>query len=374
MQTGIQFMQLNSLYQLLALAVKQAPALASAQTFLTMPDLFNFWLTGRKVCEFSIATTTQCYDPRQRYWAFTLLQRLGIPTHIFPEIVQPGSVIGELAPLVAAEVGAVGQVIAPACHDTGSAVAAVPTQGEHFAWISSGTWSIIGAEVGEAVINAQSLDFNFTNEGGVNGTFRFSKNVAGLWLVQECRRTWARQGEEYSYSELTALARQAKPFQAVTDPDHPVYLKPSEPGDDMPARIRTRCQASGEALPESHGALIRAILESLALKYRWVIEKLELMLGYRLDPIHIVGGGTQNQLLCQLTADATGRTVLAGPVEATALGNLIVQAMAVGAVGSLAEGRAVIRRSFDVITYEPARDRAGWDEAYGRLLNGMSDE
>ncbi len=370
-QTGIQFMQLNSLYQLLSMAINNAPALGSAQTFLTMPDLFNYWLTGAKVCEFSNTTTTQCYDPQQRYWAFQLLQQLGIPTHIFPPIVQPGTNLGNLLPTVAADVGVAIPVIAPACHDTGSAVAGVPASGPNFAWISSGTWSIVGANVNEAVINEQSLAFNFTNEGGVNGTFRFSKNVAGLWLVQECRRTWARQGEEYSYADLTAAAAQAQPFTAVFDPDHGAYLKPSAPGDEMPQRIQARCSATGEPTPTNKGQLIRSILESLALKYRWVIEKLELMLGQRLEPIHIVGGGTQNQLLCQLTADATRRAVVAGPVEATALGNLLVQAMAMGAIGSMAEGSEVIRHSFEVKTYEPAGDSSRWDEAYTRLLKVM---
>ena len=258
-------------------------------------------------------------------------------------------------------------VVAPACHDTGSAVAAVPATNQRFGWISSGTWSIVGAEVPNAVVNAETLAYNLTNEGGVNGTYRLCKNVAGLWLVQECRRTWAREGTEHSYADLTALAAEATPFHAIIDPDHSIFLKPSELGDDMPSRIRARCQATGQPLPESKGAIIRCALESLALKYRWVLEKLELILGYRLEPLHIVGGGTQNQLLCQLTADATGRQVIAGPVEATAIGNVIMQALALGDLASLAEGRDLIRRSFDVVSYAPTHDRAAWDEAYDRL-------
>lgn len=367
-QTGIQFMPINTLYQLLSMVIHQTPALEIAQTFLTIPDLLNFWLTGRKVCEFSNATTTQCYNPRQRTWAFDLLTRLGIPTHLFPEIVQPGERLGVLRTAIAEEVGvSTLPVITPACHDTGSAVAAVPAAGANFAWISSGTWSIVGAEVGEAVVDEQSLQFNLTNEGGVNNTFRLSKNVAGLWIVQECRRTWARQGDEYSYADLTAQAAGAKPFHALIDPDHPIFLKPSEPGDDMPGRIRARCQATGQPLPEDNAALIRCVLESLALKYRWVLEKIETVVGHPLDPIHIVGGGTQNHLLCQFTADATGRQVIAGPVEATAIGNVIVQAMALGVVGSLTEGRDLIRRSFAVTTYEPTADRATWEAAYAHL-------
>ena len=372
-QTGIQFMPINSLYQLLSMVVSHSPALEIAETFLTIPDLFNYWLTGRTVCEFSNATTTQCYDPRlspperegQRGgWAKSLLERLGIPTCIFPEVAPPGTVLGRLLPSVAEEVGlSASPVIAPACHDTGSAVAAVPAAGPGFAWISSGTWSVMGAELPSPLINEQSLAFNVTNEGGVCGTFRVSKNIMGLWLAQACRRTWAHQGEEYSYDDLTRMAAQADPFQAVIDPDHGEFLKPG----DMPARIRAFCQMTGQPAPQSKGAVIRCIVEGIALKYRWVLERLEQMLGRRLNPIHIVGGGTQNQLLSQFTADATGRRVVTGPIEATAAGNVIMQAMALGHFASLDEGRAVVRNSFDLLTYEPG-DRSGWKEAYARLL------
>ena len=374
-QTGIQFMQLNSLYQLLAMVVGRSPALDIAETFLTMPDLFNYWLTGRKVCEFSIATTTQCYDPRQGDWARPLLEKMDIPTRIFPEIVPPGTVLGELLPSVAEEVGLSGlPVIAPACHDTGCAVAAVPAEGpvlsaaegSDFVYISSGTWSLMGAELPEPVINEQSLAFDFTNEGGVGGTFRFLKNITGLWLVQECRRTWARQDEEFSYDDLTQMAAQAAPLQSVVDPDYPEFLKPG----DMPARIRTFCQKTDQRVPHNKGAIVRCVLESLALKYRWVLERLEEILGRRLAPIHIVGGGTQNRLLNQFAADATGRQVITGPIEATAAGNVIMQAMALGHIGSLEEGRRIVRHSFDVATYEPTGG-AEWDEAYTRFLAVM---
>jgi rhamnulokinase len=382
-QTGIQFMQINSLYQLLSMVVGQSPVLDIAETFLTMPDLFNYWLTGRKVCEFSIATTTQCHDPRKGGWAISLLEWLGIPTHIFPEIVPPGTVLGRLLPAVAEEacpepslprakpkgrrVGLSGlPVIAPACHDTGCAVAAVPAEGADFAYISSGTWSLMGAELPEPVINEQSLANDFTNEGGVGGTFRFLKNIAGLWLVQECRRTWARQGEEFSYDDLTQMAAQAKPLQSVVDPDYPEFLKPG----DMPARIRAFCQMTDQPVPQSKGAAVRCALESLALKYRWVLERLEEILGRRLEPIHIVGGGTQNLLLNQFAADATSRQVVIGPIEATAAGNVITQMMALGHIASLEEGRRIVRNSFDVATYEPAGEPE-WDEAYGRFLAMM---
>jgi rhamnulokinase len=363
-QTGIQFMQINSLYQLLSMVVRQSPALDIAETFLTMPDLFNYWLTGRKVCEFSNSTTTQCYDPRKGDWAIPLLEKMGIPTHIFPEIVPPGTVLGELLPSVAEEVGTSGlSVIAPACHDTGCAVAAVPAEGSGFAYISSGTWSLMGAELPEPVINEQSLAFDMTNEGGVCGTFRFLKNIAGLWLVQECRRTWARQGEESSYDELTQMAARTKPLQSLVDPDYSEFLKPG----DMPARIRAFCERTGQPAPQSKGAVVRCALESLALKYRWVLERLEEILDRHLEPIHIVGGGAQNRLLNQFTADATGRRVVTGPIEATAAGNIIMQAMALGHIGSLEEGRRIVRNSFDVATYEPAGG-AEWDEAYARFL------
>jgi rhamnulokinase len=364
-RTGIQFMALNSLFQLQSMVVNRSPALDIAETFLTMPDLFNYWLTGRKVSEFSIATTTQCYDPRQEDWSRSMLDRLGIPTHIFPEIVPSGTVLGHLAPAVAQDVGLGNvSVVAPACHDTGSAVAAVPAKGPGFAWISSGTWSIIGAELKEPVINEQSLTFNLTNEGGAGGTFRFCKNVMGLWLLQECRRTWAREGEEFSWDELTQMGADADPFQAVVDPDYGGFLRPG----DMPDRIRAYCEMTDQPVPQSKGAVIRCALESIALKYRWVLERVEEMLGYRLEPLHIVGGGTQNRLLSQFTADATGREVITGPIEATATGNIIVQAMALGHLASLEEGREVVRNSFEVISFEPVSQPA-WDEAYARLLS-----
>jgi rhamnulokinase len=366
-QTGIQILQLNSLYQLLSMVVQRSPQLDIAQTFLTTPDLLNYWLSGQTVSEFSIATTTQCYNPRQGDWARSIIERLDIPSHIFPQIVPSGTSLGPLLSYVAEEVGLPAArrtaVIAPACHDTGSAVAAVPALSPRSAWISSGTWSIVGAEVQEPVINEQSLHYNFTNEGGVCGTFRFSRNLVGLWLVQECRRAWAQQGEAYSYDEMVQMASQAEPFQAVLDPDDGEFFKPG----DMPARILSFCQRTRQAVPQNRGAMLRCILEGIALKYRWNLERLEEMLGYRLEPLYIVGGGTQNRLLLQFTADATGRQVLAGPIEATATGNILMQMIALGHIASLMEGRELVRRSCTVLTYEPS-GRSGWDEAYSRLL------
>ena len=367
--TGIQFMSLNTLYQLYSMVVSQSPALEVATTFLMMPDLFNYWLTGEKVVEFSIATTSQCYDPRQCDWADPLLAALGIPRRIFPAVVQPGTILGALLPVVSEETGAGAlPVIAPACHDTGSAVAAVPAKSDDFAWMSSGTWSIMGAEVREPIITAASLKYNFTNEGGVAGTYRFSRNIAGLWLVQECRRTWAAQGDELSYAALTERAQEAAPLVSLVDPDYAEFGKPG----DMPARIRDYCRRTGQSVPESRAAIVRCALESLACKYRWVLEKLEEMVGRRLEPLHIVGGGTQNHLLCQFAADGTGHRVVAGPVEATALGNILMQALALRHIGSLAEGRQIIGDSFDQVTYLP-KDTAAWDAAYSRFVARLEE-
>src|SRR5262245_41226331 len=367
-QTGIQFLQINALFQLLSMSLDGSPALESAATFLTIPDLFNYWLSGQAVCEFTNATTTQCYDPRRGDWAAPLLAALGIPRRIFPPVVAPGTALGALRPALAAELGAGAlMVVAPACHDTGSAVAAVPAEGQDFAWISSGTWSIMGVETREPVITPQSLAFNLTNEGGIAGTFRCSKNVLGLWLVQECRRTGAAQGQDWSYAELTELAAQAAPLAAVVDPDHDDFLKPG----DMPARIQAFCRRTSQSVPDSPAAIVRCALESLALKYRWILECLEAVTGRRLEPIHIIGGGTQNWLLNQLTADATGRTVVAGPAEATAAGNLLVQAITLGQIGSVVEARAVARRSFTPEVYTPVAS-GDWDAAYRRLLDYMA--
>lgn len=361
--TGIQFMEINTLYQLFAMKMQNAPALEHATTFLMMPDLFNFWLTGYKACEFSDATTTQFYDPRAKNWAFELLRALEIPAQIFPEIIPPGTVLGALDSRVAHEVGLQDvTVVAPACHDTGSAVAAVPAQGDAYAWISSGTWSVLGANVRAPVINADSLKFNFTNEGGIDNTFRLSKNLSGLWIVQECRRAWRNAGEDLGYADLVAMAERAPAFRALLDPDHGLFLRPG----DMPARIAEYCAKSNQTVPQDHGAVIRYALEGLALKYRVQLQRLELLLGKKLDVIHIVGGGTQNKLLSQFTANATGRRVITGPIEATALGNILLQMLALGHIGSLDQGRQIIRQSFEMLTFEPqARD--SWEDAYARF-------
>jgi rhamnulokinase len=363
-QTGIQFLPFNTLYQLFSMVLGSSPSLEQAHTFLTIPDLLNYWLTGRTVCEFTNATTTQFYNPRAGTWATSLLDRLGIPTGFLPPIAPPGTVLGDLLQSVAEETGMDGvPVVAPACHDTGSAVAAVPTSESDYAYISSGTWSLVGVEVPEPVITTQSLANNFTNEGGVGGRFRLLRNVMGLWLLQECRRAWAEQGQSLSYDEIASLAEAAPPFVAIIEPDDPSFLSPS----DMPSAIRAFCHDSGQASPQDKGSMARCVLESLALKYRWIFERIEEMQGRRIRAIHVVGGGSQNRLLCQFTADATGTPVLAGPVEATAIGNVVVQAMALGHLSSLEEGRDLVWRSFEITAYEPTKG-ALWDKAYARFL------
>ena len=362
--TGIQFMQLNSLYQLLAMVKSHAPALEIASRFLTMPDLFNFWLTGRKVNEFTNATTTQCYDPGRGEWAWEMLQKLGIPTQLFGEILQPGTVLGELLGPVAEECDCPQiPVVLPASHDTGSAVAAVPASAPDYIYLSSGTWSLMGVELNHSLINSETLAYNFTNEGGVNGTIRFLKNIMGLWLVQECRREWTRSGMSYTYQELSAMASAAPAFVAFVDPSDARFLPPG----DMVCRLQSFCRETGQPVPDTHPALIRCALESLALEYRWVAERLEKLLQRPLPVIHIIGGGSQNQLLNQFTANATGRQVIAGPVEATAIGNLLVQALGLGLLASLSEARAVVRNSFDVQYYQPM-ERQAWEDAYGAYL------
>lgn len=369
-QTGIQFLQINTLYQLLSMVIQDSPLLSAAETLLMTPDLFNYWFTGRKVSERTIASTSQCFNPNTGTWANSLIEGMGIPSHIFPEIIQPGTVLGELLPTVADETGARGVcVVAPGCHDTACAVAAVPAESEHYAYLSSGTWSIVGAEVSEPVITAKSQTYNFTNEGGVCDTIRLLSNMTGLWLIQECRRTWTAEGEALSYDEITHLARAASPFTALIDTDAGEFLAPG----DMPARVREFCLRTGQNPPESKGSVARTILESLTLKCRWTFEKLEELLGRRLEPLHIVGGGSQNELLNQFTADAIGRPVVTGPVEATATGNVLMQMLALGHIASLEEGRDLVRRSFEMRTYLP-RETNRWDEAYARYLSLIGNQ
>jgi rhamnulokinase len=362
--TGIQFMRFNTLFQLLALRRDGSPLLDAADTMLLMADLFHYFFTGVKAVEFTNASTTQMLDPRPRTWARDLVERCELPAHILGPIVAPGTVLGPLRSSVMAETGlAAVPVIAPATHDTGAAVAAVPAATPHYAYISSGTWSLMGAEVSAPLLTEQTQAYNFTNEGGVGGTIRLLKNIMGLWLVQECRRAWQRDGRDYSYDALARLAEAAPPFVSLVNPDDTAFILPA----DMPAALAEFCRRTGQPEPREPGPVVRCALESLALRYRWVLEKLEELLGRRLEVIHVVGGGSQNAVLCQFTADACDRPVQAGPVEATALGNVLVQALGLGLVGSLAEGRDLVRRSFDVITYTP-RHPDRWHEPYRRFL------
>jgi len=365
--TGIQFMRFNSLFQLLAMQRDRYAPLASAESLLFMPDLFHFWLCGMKGNEVTNASTSQFYDPVARNWAYNLFNRLALPRRILGGLVQPGSKLGPVRGEVAEETGLRGAaVIAPATHDTGAAVAAVPAVGQSWCYISSGTWSLMGVEIPAPIIDERPLQYNFTNEAGVGGTTRFLKNVMGLWLVQQCRRDWERRGHSYSYDELARLAEKSPPFLHLIDPDDAGFILPAS----MPQAIAEYCRKSGQPVPYEPGAVVRCALESLALRYRWVLARLEEMLGRRIEIIHIVGGGSQNRLLNQLTANACDRVVLAGPVETTAIGNLIVQAMGLGLFSSLKEARQLVRRSFEVECYEPQGSEAwaGPAERFERLL------
>ena len=368
-ETGIQFMQINTLFQLYGMRVHGDPQLDAAATLLMMPDLFHYWLTGRKVAEYTIASTSQMLHAADRRWVTGLLAKLRLPTHILPPIVPPGTVLGPVLPPVLAETGLRGApvVIAPGSHDTASAVAAIPGLDAMSAYISSGTWSLMGVETPQPVINATSRRLNFTNEGGVANTIRLLKNIAGLWLLQEARRQWAREGHDYSWDDLAAQAAAAQPFRAVLDPDAADFLAPG----NMVDAIRAYCLRTGQPAPGSVGEVARVCLESLALRYRWGLEALEQLVGHRLETLRIVGGGSQNRLLSQFAADACARPVVTGPVEATALGNVMVQAIATGHIGSLAEGRAAIAASITQETFEPQPD-VGWDEAYARFV-GLID-
>ena len=348
--TGVQFMPINSLYALLA--YEGSGVLDVAARLLFVPDLMSYWLSGERACEETIASTSQLWDPSETTWAWPVIEGMGLPGRLFGPLVPPGTELGPLLGEVAEEAGLPGAVpvTAVAAHDTASAVAAVPAQDDDFAYVSSGTWSLVGLELPRPVMSAAALDANLTNEWGFGRRVRLLRNVMGLWLVQQCRRTWAREGTERSYGELVALAEAAPPGGPLVDPDLPDFLAPG----DMPTRIRRACQATGQPVPQSPGEVVRCVLESLACKYRKVLDGVEAAAGRRASTIHIVGGGSRNPLLCQLTADFTERPVVAGPVEATALGNVLVQAYARGRVGSLEEIREVVRASSQVRRYEPA--------------------
>ncbi|MCA9238043.1 MAG: rhamnulokinase [Planctomycetales bacterium] len=366
-ETGLQFMELNTLYQLLAMQEAGSPALSAARRMLLMPDLFHWMLCGEKSNEQTNASTTQLYNPTRGDWSSALIEQFGLPPEIFGPVTAPGTSLGPLLKHVAEETGLSGvKVVLPGSHDTASAVMAAPSATKiaatgtatDWCYISSGTWSLMGVETPAPVITEDCARWNFTNEAGVAGTTRLLKNIAGLWLLQECQRVWRARGDDYSWDELTRLAAEAPPLRAAIDTNDPRLVAPA----DMPKTLAELCRETNQAPPATPGQTIRLALESLALRYRQVFTMLEQLTASRLERVHIVGGGTQNRLLCQMTADACGRPVSAGPIEATAIGNVMMQAIAAGDVADVVEAREVIRRSFDMVQYEP-QHTAQWDEA-----------
>ena len=362
-ESGIQFMTLNSLYQLHADAKFRPWVFKTADRFLTIGDYINYLFCGVQKVEQSLASTTQLYNPKTRKWSAKLLKKLGLPAKLFPEIVPSGTVLGKLLPGIAKETGLKGvKVVATCSHDTGAAVAAVPAQGFNWAYLSSGTWSLLGIEAKEPIINDKSLAYNWTNEVGYGHTIRFLKNIVGLWVVQECRRAWANAGTAYNYDQITRLAAEAQPLKCLINPTAARFLKP----DNMPDKVVACCRETGQDVPSTHGEIIRCALESLSLVYRKTLSDAAAITGQPIQRLHIVGGGTKNSLLNQSAANATGLPVLTGPVEATAIGNILIQAIALKHLKSLDELRQVVRDSFPIQTYEP-QDTAVWQAAYERF-------
>jgi rhamnulokinase len=370
--TGIQFMALNTLYSLYAHHGADAAASQNADRLVFIPDLFHFWLSGEIAVEATIASTSQMVDCHSGDWARDMLGELGMPTHLLGRISPPGTAIGTLRPKIAEETGlsTAIRVIAPASHDTASAVAAVPAHGQaasrkekipNWCYLSSGTWSLLGAELSTPCVSTAAQAASYTNELGIGGTIRFLKNIPGLWLVQECRRDLARRGQQFDYATLTQLADGTEAFRTLVDPAHDAFQLPGE----MLTKIAEYAHNTSQPAPESPGQFVRACLESLALAYREKLETLETILDHRFEVLHIVGGGGKNTLLSQMTADATGRPVIVGPYEATAAGNALVQAMAVGQLRDIAEMRRVVARSFELVTYRPT-DVSGWQDAFDR--------
>ncbi|HWR37415.1 MAG TPA: rhamnulokinase family protein [Clostridia bacterium] len=363
-QTGIQSLQINTVFQLLSMALSEDARLAAANHLLMMPDLFHYWLSGEKANEYTISSTTQMLDCRRRDWARGMIADLDIPSHFLGPIVTPGTTLERVCPDVLRECGfnSPFPVIAGASHDTASAVAAVPFLSEDSAFISSGTWSLMGVEVKQPITSEHALSLDFTNEGGVGGTIRLLKNITGLWLLQECLQQWQREGREYAWEQVLAIARKARPLRSIVDPDSGDFLSP----EDMPKAIRNYCSRTDQPIPQNDGELARCCMESLALKYRSVLQALNSLTGRKLEAIRIVGGGSRNELLCQFTADACELPVYAGPVEASSLGNVMMQAVATGHLDSVATGRERIAASCELVTYEPGCS-GDWNEAYTRF-------
>ena len=360
--TGLQFMEINSLYQLLSMQEQRSSVLAAADRMLMIPDIMHWLLSGVRSNERTNASTSQCFDPQRGTWAFDLLDRFALPRHIFGPIVEPGTVLGPLRPELAVETGLSGvRVVVPGTHDTASAVAAVPaseppSDRPDWCYVSLGTWALVGAELSRPLVTPACLERNFTNEAGIGGTTRLLKNICGLWLVQQCRASWQRSGKEWTWEQLTALAAEAPPLVTLLDPNHPSLVAPH----DMPEAIRSLARETGQPVPETTAAVVRTALESVAAAVRRTVEELDSLLGRRLGRIHVVGGGVKNGMLCQWIADACQRPVIAGPVEATAIGNVLVQQLASGGTVDLRSVREVVRNSFEITRYEP-RDHARWN-------------
>lgn len=362
--TGVQFMQMNTLFQLLAMVDADARAFDSVGTFLMIPDLFNYYLSGKKGCEFTNATTTQFYNPLKGGWDDEILQSMGVPRSIIPEIIPPGTVLGNLAPWICEELDVQGMpVVEVGTHDTASAISAVPSTEKDIAFLSSGTWSLLGTESPAPVINEMGLKNNFSNYGGVCSTWAIWKNIQALWLLQECMRYWASVGLQFTHEDIILMANQAKPFGPILDSDDLAFFTPG----NFPERIKEYCRRTGQTPPEGEGAIARCILESLALKYRFTFERLQEVVGKELKQLSVIGGGSRNWLLNKFTSEAIGIPLKAGPVEASAIGNIMQQLIAVGELGCLDDCRQVIQASFETAVFEAARSGA-WEEAYGRYL------
>ncbi|MBR3893730.1 MAG: rhamnulokinase [Clostridia bacterium] len=361
---GLQCIKFNTIFQLAADKADDPEIFERADRMLNIPDLLNYFLTGNKANEYTILSTGGFLDAVTRDYAFELTDKLGIPRSLFGKVVKPGNRVGKLLPQVLEETGKTdAEVINVASHDTASAVLAVPTQEDDFIFISSGTWSLMGTELKQPLINDLSEKLNFANEGGVDGTIRFLKNIMGLWLIQESRRQWRREGNEYSFAQMETWAKESRPFRSFINPDDASFATPG----NMPERIREYCRRTGQPVPETVGEVVRCIYESLALKYRYTVESINRLMGKDAKVIHVVGGGTKDKFLSQMTADACGIPVAAGPEEATAVGNLMMQAIACGAVADVKEARRIIAASFELKKYEPTPERTAWDEAYARF-------
>jgi rhamnulokinase len=358
--SGIQFMQLNSLYQVLAMRLANSPVLDKADRLIFMADLFSYFLCGRAFGEYTLASTSQMMDMSTGQWSGPIFDALSLPMKIMPEIVPPGTIVGSLTDTVAKEIGCgTIPVIAIGSHDTASAVLGAPGSGDTWAYLSSGTWSLMGVELPHAIIDDKTFRYEFTNEGGVENTIRLLKNIMGLWLVQECKRQWQREGQDLSYGELTKMAAAAQPFFGYVNCDNSDFLAPG----DMPARINNCLSSTGQKPTADKGQMVRLVLESLALKYRSTLNAIEDVTGRKIEVLHMVGGGIQNELLCQLTANAIGRKVITGPIEATASGNILMQAKAAGQIKSIDEARRIIRNSFELKEHQP-QDTSLWEKQY----------